>query len=232
MFSKLRLTFLRAPVVQITTNLTTPTGTSPESRTGAVVSHTGAIVGGTIGGVAVLLALGTIALIVRRRRRQNHGSTSVGSSSSFSFLKEVTNKSFQVTGTATQSTYTQAVGSQTIQQEQMVHPFVPDVSPRSSLGVASIPVGLTSKELAHLRSIGSRPEPTDRQPPPDFSSESAATIDRDAPVPVAAEATLLPLPLPEAQTIWSEVNLLRNEVQQLRAERSEAPPTYFSGEAA
>ena len=112
----------------------------------------------------------------------------------------------------------------------MVHPFVPDVSPRLSSGVAFIPIGLTDKELAHLRSNSSRLEPMDGQPPPDSSSESAATIDRDALVPLAAETT--PLPLPEAQTIWSEVNLLRNEVQQLRAERSEAPPTYFSGEAA
>ena len=111
----------------------------------------------------------------------------------------------------------------------MVRPFVP-VSPRLSSGAVSIPVGLTSKELAHLRSNTLRPEPADRQPPPDSSSESAVTIDRDVHVPVAAEATALP----EAQTIWSEVNLLRNEVQQLRAhaERSEAPPTYFSGEAA
>ena len=132
-----------------------------------------------------------------------------------------------MTGTATQSTYTPVVGSQTVQQEQMVHPFVVNVSPRSSSDVVSIPVGLTSKELAHLRSNASRPEPTDRQPPPDSLSESGAAIDRDVHVPVAAEATHLP----EAQTIWSEVNLLRNEVQQLRAERSEAPPTYFSGEA-
>ena len=227
-----RLTFLRAPVVQITanltTNLTTPTGTSSKSHNGAVVSHTGAVIGGTIGGVAVLFALGTIAWVVRRRRRKNHRRTSVGSSSSFSFLNEVTNKSFQVTGTATQSTCTQVIGSQTVQQEEMVHPFFPDVSPRLSSGVAFIPIGLTDKELAHLRSNASRPEPTDEQPPPDSSSESAATIDRDVHVPVAAEAT----PLPEAHTIWSEVNLLRNEVQQLRAERSEAPPTYFSGEAA
>ena len=129
--------------------------------------------------------------------------------------------------TATESAYTQVVGSQTVQQEQMVHPFVPDVSPRLSSSVVSIPVGLTSKELANLRSIGSRPEPTDRQPPPDSSSESGAIIDRDAHVPVAAEAT----PLPETQRLWSEFDLLRNEVQQLRAERSEAPPTYFSGEA-
>jgi hypothetical protein len=95
----------------------------------------------------------------------------------------------------------------------------------------SIPVGLTGKELAHLHSLanGLRPKPTDGQPPPDSSSKSAATINRDAHVPVAAEAA----PLPEAQRLWSKFDLLRHEVQQLqlRAERSEAPPTYASDEA-
>jgi hypothetical protein len=176
-FSRLRLTFLRAPVIQITVNHTTTnhiTTTETSSK-----SHTSAItIGGAIGGVAVLLMLGTIALVIRRRRTQSQRRTSIESSSRFSFPKEVTNESFQITGTATESAYTQAVGSQTVQQEQIVHPFVPDVSPRLSSDMVSIPVGLTSKELAHLRSlaIGSRPEPTDRQPPPDPSSESAATI--------------------------------------------------------
>jgi hypothetical protein len=132
--------------------------------------------------------------------------------------------------TATESAYTQVVESQANQQQQIVHPFVPDDSQLSPSGVVSIPVGLTSKELAHLRSIGSGPGPTDGQAPPDSSSESAATIDRDAHVPVAVEATPL---LPEAQRLWSEFDLLRHEVQQLqlRAERSEAPPTYASDEA-
>jgi len=114
-------------------------------------------------------------------------------------------------------------------QQQMVRPFIPENPQRSSSDAVSIPVGLTSKELAHLRSLanGPRPESTDIQPPPD--SSSASTVDGDALVPVAAEATT---PLPEAQILRSEFNLLRNEVQQLLAERSEAPPTYFSGEAA
>jgi hypothetical protein len=137
-------------------------------------------------------------------------------------------ESFQVTGTAKLSAHTEVVGPQTDRQQQTILPFIPNNSRRSSSGVVSIPVGLTSKELAHLRSIGPRVEPTDRQTPPDSSSESAATIDRDAHVGVAAEAT----PLPEALTYLSEVDLLRHEVQQLRAERSEPPPTYFSGEVA
>ncbi|KAH9055600.1 hypothetical protein EDB87DRAFT_1567201 [Lactarius vividus] len=79
---KLRLTFfLRVPVVQITVNLTTtsgPTGTSSKS-------HAGAIAGGVIGGLAVLLVIGTLAFVKRRQRRQSHRTTSVRSSLTFIF---------------------------------------------------------------------------------------------------------------------------------------------------
>jgi len=191
---------LKAPVVHITT----PTlGTSSRSRTGTVV-------GGVIGGVAVLLALGTITLVVRRRRRQSQERTSV-----------------IVTPLGpTESAYTEAVGPQTDRQQEMV-PFIPDNSQRLSSGVVSIPVGLTGKELARLRSNGLRSGPMDRQPS-DLSSD--ATPDTDARGSVAAETT----PLPEDQRLWSEVDRLRHEIQQLRAarERSDAPPTYDSGEVA
>ena len=116
------------------------------------------------------------------------------------------------------------VGPQTDRQQQMVHPFLPEDSPLSSSGAVPIPVGLSSKELAQLRSNGSRSEPMDGQP---SDSAPVAITDGDALGGVASEAT----PLPEAQRLWSEVDLLRHEVQQLRAERSEAPPTYDSGEA-
>jgi len=174
-------------------------------------SHTGAIVGGAIGGVAVFLALGTIALVVRRRRRESQRRTSA-------------------TVTVTESAYTQVLGSQTNQQQQIVNPFIPENPQRAFSDALSIPVGLTGKELAHLRSLanGSRPESTDIQPPPD--SSSASNIDGDAHVPAAAEATLLP----DAQRLWSEFDVLRNEVQQLqlRADRPEVPPTYASSEVA
>jgi hypothetical protein len=130
--------------------------------------------------------------------------------------------------TPTDSPYNEAIGPQTDQQQQMVHPFIPENSHRSSSGVVSIPVGLTSKELAHLRSNHrSHSEPTDTRQPSDYSS--AATPDPDARGSVAAETSPL---LPEARRLWSEVDLLRHEVQQLRAERSDAPPTYDSGEVA
>jgi hypothetical protein len=105
-------------------------------------------------------------------------------------------------------------------QQQMVHPFSARDSLLSSPAMVSIPVGLSAKELAQLRSNTSRSETTDRRPS-DFSSAATSAFGGRA-----AEAA----PSPDAQRLWSEVDLLRHEVQQLRAERSEpeAPPTYIS----
>ena len=109
------------------------------------------------------------------------------------------------------------VRPQTNGQQQMVNPLL------SSPSVVSIPVGLSGKELARLRSNALRSEPTEGQP---SDSSPAATTDRDVLGGGAAEAA----PSPEARSLRSEVDLLRNEVLQLRAERSEseAPPTYVS----
>ena len=76
--ARLRLTFVvRAPVLQVTTNL--PTISESLSR-----YHTGAIIGGAVGGGVVgLLTIGIIAFLLRRRQRQR--SESVGSSWSFVF---------------------------------------------------------------------------------------------------------------------------------------------------
>jgi hypothetical protein len=111
------------------------------------------------------------------------------------------------------------------QQQHMIHPFLPQDTLLSSPDAVSVPVGLSSKELAQLRAMENAPrlESPDRRLS-DFSS--AATTDRGALGGMAAEAT----PLPDAQRLWSEFDLLRHEVQQLRAERSESeePPTYVS----
>ena len=60
----LQLTFfVRAPVLQVTANLTTTSGSSSKA-------HTGAIIGGAIGGVVGLFAIGAFAFLLRRRQRQ------------------------------------------------------------------------------------------------------------------------------------------------------------------
>ena len=59
----------------MTANITATSGGSSKSLSN---SHTGAIVGGALGGVVSLLAIGTITLLLRRRQRQI--GKSVGSS--------------------------------------------------------------------------------------------------------------------------------------------------------
>ncbi|KAI9430131.1 hypothetical protein H4582DRAFT_2104007 [Lactarius indigo] len=201
---------LKAPVLQITANLTTTTGTVTSSK-----SHSGAIAGGVTGGLAVLLAIGTIAFVKRRQRKRSHRTTSVAVA--------------PYTDSSTESALAEAVpldvGPQTDWQQQLAHrPFFPEYSPYPAPPVVSIPVGLSGKELAQLRSNASRSQSTDRRPS-DLSL--TATTDGGVPGGLPAEATSPS----EARRLRSEVDLLRHEVLQLRAERSEAPPTYVSGEA-
>ena len=136
------------------------------------------------------------------------------------FLRTTTDKELKVVMTPYNPGITEVVSPrvrpQADGQQQIANPLL-------SPSVVSIPVGLSGKELARLRSNALRPEPTDGQP---SDSSPAATADRDVLGGGAAEAA----PSPEALSLQSEVDLLRNEVQQLRAERSEseAPPTYVS----
>ena len=76
---------------------------------------------------------------------------------------------------------------------------------------------MSGKELARLRSNALRSDITEGQPS-DLSP--AATTDRG----------VLGAGAPEARSLRSDVDLLRTEVLQLCAERSEseAPPTYVS----
>ena len=84
-----------------------------------------------------------------------------------------------------------------------------------------VPVGLSSKELARLRSHGSRSQALDG-PPPD--PPLANTIGGDA-LEGAAVATTS---LSEARRLRLETNFSRHEIQQLLVERSESPPSYAS----
>ena len=192
---------------------TTPGGTSKALSN----SHTGTIVGGALGGVVSLLAIGAIALLLRVDRDKEANQLGLHKAL---FLRTTIDKELKVVMTSYNPGITEMVSPrvrpQTDGQQQIANPLL-------SPSVVSIPVGLSGKELARLRSYALRPEPTDGQP---SDSSLAATADRDVLGGGAAEAA----PSPEALSLQSEVDLLRNEVQQLRAERSEseAPPTYVS----
>ena len=97
----------------------------------------------------------------------------------------------------------------------LLHASTPSDSPAPSSRVASPPlpppVGLSSKELARLRQDGSRPQSTDALP----SGPLPSNTERG----VATSSS-------EALRLQSEVESLGREMQQLRAERFEAPLGY------
>jgi hypothetical protein len=206
---------LRAPVLQITVNPMT-TGTSSKSQS---KSHAGVIAGGTIGGVAAFLAIGAIALVVRRRRKRSCQRQSIGSS----FETVVTAPNWPMAVTPFDQTRFGVVsletGSQRISQQHWAEPVrpesnplvqaLPSNSPVSSPRVVSFPVGLSSKELARLRAENSRSQSNG---PWSSGPTFAATTELSG-----ATSSL------EAQRLRSEVEYLRN---QLLVERPEAPPVY------
>ncbi|KAH9021482.1 hypothetical protein EDB84DRAFT_530283 [Lactarius hengduanensis] len=197
----------------------TTTGTPSKSHTSVVTRGT---IRGVLSGVAAFLVIVAVALVVWRRRRQSHRRTSLVSSS----VEEVMSQGTQVTITPFNlpgSTFTEVApldtGPQTDLPEQLVRR-----SPLLRAGV-SVPVGLSSKELARLRSLAneSRSQPVDGQP---SNSPLITTADRDAGGGAAGAATS-----PSETRILSEVNVLRDEIQRLHAEISEPPPSYASGAA-
>jgi hypothetical protein len=186
-------------------------------------SQAGAIAGGVIGGAA-LLAIGAIALVALRRRRRSRRRKSIGSA----FERDVIDvPDFPMTLTPFNATLTGTTeletGSQANSQERwtepvepetvpLVHSSTPSDSPVPSSRVVPLPVGLSSKELARLRVDSSFTQSTDALssgPPLTATTELGVTT-----------------PSSDARRLQSEVESLRREMQQLRAERFEAPPVY------
>ncbi len=230
---------LRVPAVQISANLTSTAGSPGRSSNSESKSksHAGAIAGAVIGGVAALLAIGAIALVVWCRWRQSHKRASVGSSLRFT-LKELTEEGTQVDLTSdspSESGFTTAVplfaGPQT---DWQVEPFVrrqsmmSEASPFLSSPTVPVPVGLSDKELAQVRSGGLRSSTSVDGRSPGKAFSPTETSDGDTSGGAATEVTTSSRP--EPQSLQTQVDFLMHEVQQLRAERSsEAPPTYVSG---
>ncbi|KAH9013334.1 hypothetical protein EDB84DRAFT_1582798 [Lactarius hengduanensis] len=212
---------LKVPV-KLTANSTTVTPS--KSRT---------TIRGVLIGVAALLVIVAIALVVWRRRRQSHRRTSVVPSSF-----EVMSQGTQVTVTPfnpTGSTLTEVppldAGPQRDSQRFAHRPSSSEDPPVPLRRVVTAPVGLSSKELARLRSLANRPRsrPIDDQPS-NSPLTAAARTDRDALGGAAAAVTSSP----EVQILRSEVNVLRDEIQRLHTETrivSESPPSYASGAA-
>ena len=217
------LVLLRVPdrLVVNSTQDGTPQAETPRK------SHTGVVTRGVIRGVVVLLAVGTIAVVVWHRRRQSHrhGRTSAGSS----FMAETTNQGTQVTVTPfnpTMLTPTEAAslaaGTQmNFHQRLFSRPFPPRDSPLPLRRAVSVPVGLSGKELARLRSNRLRSQPWVRRA---SNLPSTVTTNRDALEAAAASPT-------SSSESRSDNTILRHEtheIQQLPVERSGSPPSYVS----
>ena len=93
----------------------------------------------------------------------------------------------------------------------------PTLAPPQS--AAPVPVGLTGKELAQLRSA-----PTLSPPTHPWSSSSGSQPTYSPTISTTDQTTVAPTP--ETQRLQTEVESLRREMQQLRAERFEPPPSY------
>ena len=215
------LVFLRVPD-QLVVN-STQAKTLPKS-------HTGVVTRGVIGGVVALLAVGTLALVVwhRRRRSHGHGRTPSGSS----FLGTTTNPGTQsavAPFNPTMLTPTEAAplaaGTQmNFRQRLFSRPFPRGDSPPSLRSTVSVPVGLSGKELARLRSNRLRSQTmVGRASYPPLS----VAIGRDA----LEGAAVSPTSSSEAPRPRSGNNISMHEIheiQELPVERSEPPPSYVS----
>ena len=152
-----------------------------------------------------------------RRRRQSLRSSCV--------IPEVTVTPFSPMGSTPSGTARSDGESHMAELRQPLPsaPFSSESSSSTLLRVLPVPAGLSDKELAHIRSAGSQ-HSFGLSP----NSESAPST----PLPVTTDrSSATSLSRAEDQRPWqSEVESLRREMEQLRAERfdAEAPPSYFS----
>ncbi|KAH9063195.1 hypothetical protein EDB87DRAFT_1558516 [Lactarius vividus] len=213
--------FLRAPVVQITANATTTT-------TSKATSHTGAIAGGIAGGVvALILVVGTI-VFARRRRRQDDFRKSTGTSFSGVAMEagsHVTVTPFSPILAAAASLEAGYQSRSTSEGPSFASEPPPPPLPAQSAALATVPVGLTDKELARLRSAATHSLPTSHARTPSSGSQPTVTY----PSTIGTSEGSTSTPTTETRRLQSEVEFLRREMQELRAERFEAPPSYGTG---
>lgn len=220
----------RAPVLTIKVNGTTGARQQP-----AAPSHTGAIAGAIAGGVAIaLLVIGATVFVWRRRRLSRRKSTGSISADSESFVEggpSITVTPFNPSPLDT----TQQSPDSWVEQQQLL-PESPEgmaSDPRSLSStpapalprlrpVAPAPPGLSSKELARLRAEA-------QQTYTQHSSDTAATTQSSS-SPTVFTAQSGVTSSSDTRRLQSEVESLRREMQQLRVERFEPPPSYTSGD--
>ncbi|KAI9513396.1 hypothetical protein F5148DRAFT_1006486 [Russula earlei] len=214
---------LNVPVLAIQTNVTMGITSTLQSN-----SHTAAIAG-VIGGLSAILLLIGAVVFVRRRRRQVRRTKSLESSlGSVEAGPLATVTPFNPNPVEVQRNSESA--PEMVQQQSLSEPHqtersvssTPPPAPPHLQPVAPIPVGLSSKELARFREDTLRSQRTNVTSPsnePQSTPSSTDVTEQNGTRSVS-----------ETWRLQSEVESLRREMQQLRTERFEAPPSYTSGD--
>ena len=102
------------------------------------------------------------------------------------------------------------------------------VLPRSR-PVAPVPPGLSDKQLARIRTEALRRDALNSQQ--SNSPQSSSNSGQSSSSSTAATEQTRTRSSSDTRRLQSEVEILRREMQQLRTERFEAPPSYTEGDA-
>ena len=220
----------RAPVMTINANGTTTQTNLPSESPKIQNRNMGAIVGGSV--AAIFVVIGTVSFVKLRRRWRRSRPRSILPTDPVSVGPQLIVSPFDRNSF---DQYTENLAEQRPlrigeQEVAMVAPNRLSSSPPPILPllppVASVPVGLTDKEMARLRSEAfSSPEPRNFQ-------VSASNVSRSTSPPslnIVTESGESPY---HNRRLHSEVESLRREVEQLRAEGLVvgAPPSYAEGD--
>jgi len=216
----------RAPVLAIKAN-----GVNGETRR----AHAGTIVAAVTGSIAaILVVLVVFALARRRRRRQRRKSIAsfdITAGSSLALitpfepipLSEASSRNNSATWAEQRQLVFDPPEAGIIPEPHDLSSAPPPVPPSPNVRpVAPVTVGLSGKELARLRAEGRNAQqtiPSSLSNEPRPTSSSAIVVEQGG-----ATSTF------EAQRLQSVVESLQREMQQLRTERFEAPPSYTSGD--
>ena len=222
----------RAPVLPIEAPATTTLSSSPSAP-----SHIGIIAGAVTGSVvAVLVVIAAIAFVRRRRRLRRR--KSVQSSILGSFVGVGPPATITPFDPICLDATSHGSDSRTEGQELLsIHPDAGSALDSYSLSststpamviplsqpVAPVPTGLSSKELARLRTEALSSQNTVSPQSPDTPQPSSP--------PTAVTEQSGAIQSSEAQRLQSEVESLRREMQRILTERLESPPSYTSGDA-
>jgi len=235
----------RIPVRDIqfdnTTTTTQPTATQPTTPQ-PKTSHVGVVARAVISTVAALILLAAVILgFIWYRRRYNDRRSSafsrgiMESASGVEVTPFVSSRPEMTHGDPMTGTVWQQPQSglpATVATDADAHDPYSSRPGLHSQSPASIPVGLSDKELARMRAENQLSRPAIDTVTVDLPGDASGSQSPSFPATVT-EQRGSPTSLPLFRTLQSQVDRLWREMRQLRAERlgSEAPPSYAEHDA-